>query len=89
MTAWKGGDLAERTGLSVHTLHHYDEVWLLPPSGRTDSGHRLYSVGDVLHLQQIRSLRALGFGLEQIREFLEKPDFSVREAIELHVLGLK
>ena len=40
MTAWKGGDLAERTGLSVHTLHHYDEIWLLPPSGRTDSGHR-------------------------------------------------
>ncbi len=89
MTAWKVGDLAERTGLSVRTLHYYDEIGLLPPSGRTDSGHRLYSAGDVLHLQQIRSLRALGFDLEQIREFLEKPDFSVREAIELHILGLK
>ena len=89
ITAWKVGDLAERTGLSVRTLHYYDEIGLLPPSGRTDSGHRLYSAGDVLYLQQIRSLRALGFGLEQIGEFLEKPDFSVREAIELHVLGLK
>ena len=89
ITAWKVGDLAERTGLSVRTLHYYDEIGLLPPSGRTDSGHRLYSAGDVLHLQQIRSLRALGFGLRQIREFLEKPDFSVREAIQLHILGLK
>ena len=89
ITAWKVGDLAERTGLSVRTLHYYDEIGLLPPSGRTDSGHRLYSAGDVLHLQQIRSLRALGFGLKQIREFLEKPDFSVREAIQLHILGLK
>ena len=89
ITAWKVGDLAERTGLSVRTLHYYDEIGLLPPSGRTDSGHRLYSAGDVLHLQQIRSLRALGFGLKQIREFLEKPGFSVREAIQLHILGLK
>ena len=50
MTAWKVGDLAEGTGLSIRTLHHYDEIGLLPPSGRTDSGHRLYSAGDVLHL---------------------------------------
>lgn len=67
-SAWKVGDLAGRTGLSVRTLHHYDEIGLLSPSGRTGSGHRLYSAEDVLRLQRIRSLRALGFSLEEIRE---------------------
>ncbi len=88
-TTWKVGDLAERTGLSVRTLHHYDEIGLLSPLRRTGSGHRLYSAEDVLRLQRIRSLRALGFGLEEIRECLEKPGLSVRGVIELHVLGLK
>jgi MerR family transcriptional regulator, thiopeptide resistance regulator len=88
-TAWKVGDLAGRTGLSVRTLHHYDEIGLLSPAGRTGSGHRLYCAEDVLRLQRIRSLRALGFGLEEIREFLEKPGFSVRGVIELHILGLE
>jgi DNA-binding transcriptional MerR regulator len=88
-TTWKVGDLAERTGLSVRTLHHYDEIGLLSPLRRTESGHRLYSAEDVLRLQRIRSLRALGFGLEEIRECLEKPGLSVRGVIELHVLGLE
>jgi MerR family transcriptional regulator, thiopeptide resistance regulator len=88
-TTWKVGDLSERTGLSVRTLHHYDEIGLLSPMRRTDSGHRLYSADDVLRLQRIRSLRALGFSLEEIREFLEQPDFSVRGVIELHISGLK
>jgi DNA-binding transcriptional MerR regulator len=88
-TTWKVGDLAERTGLSVRTLHHYDEIGLLSPLRRTGSGHRLYSAEDVLRLQRIRSLRALGFGLEEIRECLEKPGLSVRGVIELHVLGLE
>ncbi len=65
-TEWKVGDLAGRTGLSVRTLHHYDEIGLLSPSGRTGLGHRLYSAGDVLRLERIRSLRALGLSLEEI-----------------------
>ena len=88
-TAWKVGDLAGRTGLSVRTLHHYDEIGLLSPSGRTGSGHRLYSAGDVLRLQRIRSLRALGFSLEEIRGCLEDPGFSARRVMELRVSGLK
>ena len=43
----KVGDLARRTGLTVRTLHHYDEVGLLKPSGRSDAGYRLYSQADV------------------------------------------
>lgn len=64
---WKVGELAEQTGLSVRTLHYYDEIGLLTPSQRTASGHRLYAPGDVIRLQQIKSLRQLGFPLEEIR----------------------
>jgi DNA-binding transcriptional MerR regulator len=88
-TEWKVGDLAGRTGLSVRTLHHYDEIGLLSPSGRTGSGHRLYSAGDVLRLERIRSLRALGLSLEEIRGCLEDPGLSVRGLVELRVSGLR
>lgn len=88
-TTFKVGELAGRTGLSVRTLHHYDEIGLLSPSGRTGAGHRLYSAEDVLRLQQIRSLRSLGFGLEEIRMLLEDPTLSPRRVIEMHVSGLK
>ncbi len=86
---WKVGELAGRTGLSVRTLHHYDEIGLLSPSRRTESGHRLYSGEDVLRLQRIRSLRSLGFGLEEIRGCLEDPSYSVRRVIEMHLAGLR
>jgi DNA-binding transcriptional MerR regulator len=46
----KVGELARRTGLTVRTLHHYDEIGLLSPSARTESGHRLYGQADVLRL---------------------------------------
>lgn len=88
--AWKVGELAGRMGLSVRTLHHYDGIGLLSPSGRTGArGDRLYSAEDVLRLQRIRSLRSLGFSLKEIRGCLEDPGFSVRGVIELHVSGLK
>ena len=51
-SVWKVGELAKRTGLSVRTLHHYDEIGLLSPSGRTQTGHRLYSTEDVLRLSR-------------------------------------
>ncbi|HSK99547.1 MAG TPA: MerR family transcriptional regulator [Rubrobacteraceae bacterium] len=88
-TAFKVGELAGRTGLSVRTLHHYDEIGLLSPSSRTGAGHRLYSADDVLRLQQIRSLRSLGFGLEEIRALLEGPALSPKKVIEMHVSGLE
>jgi len=83
------GELARRTGLSVRTLRYYDEIGLLSPGRRTESGHRLYAADDVVRLQQIRSLRALGFGLEEIRACLGRPDFSARRVIELHLSRLE
>lgn len=87
--AFKVGELAGRTGLSVRTLHHYDEIGLLSPSRRTEAGHRIYSSGDVVRLQQIRSLRSLGFGLEEIRALLEAPGLSLGRTLELHMAGLR
>jgi len=86
---WKVGELAERTGLTVRTLHHYDAMGLLSPSGRTDSahgaGHRLYNAADLARLQQITSLKLLGFGLDQIRDYLARSDYDPRQVVRLHL----
>jgi len=87
--ALKVGELAKRTGLTVRTLHHYDEIGLLKPSLRTEAGYRLYTAGDVARLQQVLSLRQLGFALEEARECLDRPDFSPLELIRLHVARLR
>jgi DNA-binding transcriptional MerR regulator len=64
----KVGELARRTGVSVRTLHYYDEIRLLSPSGHTPSRHRLYTTVQLRRLQQIVSLRQLGFSLEKVLE---------------------
>ncbi len=87
--AWKVGELAQRTGLSVRTLHYYDEIGLLSPSQRTDSGHRLYTAGDVVRLQRIKSLRALGFTLREVKGCLDGTDFPLRRVIGLHLSRLR
>ena len=65
----------------MRTLHYYDEVGLLWPSQRTAAGHRFYTAGDIVRLQQIKSLRQLGFALEEIRACLSRPDFSAHRVI--------
>jgi DNA-binding transcriptional MerR regulator len=87
--ALKVGELAKRTGLTVRTLHHYDEIGLLRPSHHTESGHRLYTPVDVARLQQVISLRQLGFTLDQVRDCLEWPDYSPVEVIRQHVARLR
>ncbi len=80
----KIGELAQKTGLSVRTLHYYDEIGLLSPSHRTEVGYRLYSNQDIIRLQQILSLRQLKFSLKEIGECLENPNFSLQKTIDLH-----
>src|SRR6516164_10115686 len=87
--ALKVGELARRTGLTVRTLHHYDELGLLKPSLHTAAGHRLYTAADIARLQQVLSLRQLGFSLEQVRDCLDRPGFSPLEGIRLHVARLR
>jgi DNA-binding transcriptional MerR regulator len=81
----KVGELAKRTGLTVRALHHYDEIGLLRPGGRTPTGHRLYGRAEVLRLQQIASLRHLGLSLEEIAECLARPEYSLERVLDLHV----
>jgi DNA-binding transcriptional MerR regulator len=87
--ALKVGELARRTGLTIRTLHHYDEIGLLKPSLKTESGHRLYTADDVGRLQRVLSLRQLGFSLEQIGGCLDRPGFSPLEVIGLHLTRLR
>jgi DNA-binding transcriptional MerR regulator len=87
--AWKVSELAKRTGLTVRALHHYDEIGLLKPSHRTESGHRLYTARDIARLQQVLSLRHLGFSLGEIRICLGRPGFSALEVIDLHLARLR
>jgi DNA-binding transcriptional MerR regulator len=76
---WKVGGLGRITGLSIRTLHYYEEMGLLIPSNRTASGHRVYGEKDLLRLQQILSLKQLGFPLVDIMTCLnEKKMFPVQ-----------
>jgi len=87
--ALKVGDLAKQTGVSVRTLHYYDEIGLLSPSHRTEAGYRVYGEDDIIRLQQIVSLRQIGFSLEQIRDCLEQEQFSPQHVVQLHLSQLK
>jgi MerR family transcriptional regulator, thiopeptide resistance regulator len=60
------GEVAELAGVTVRTLHHYDELGLLSPSERSEAGYRLYSHEDVARLQEILIWRQLGFVLAEI-----------------------
>jgi len=74
-------EVAELSGLSVRALHHYDEIGLLTPTGRSAAGYRLYNDDDLLRLQQIVIGRELGLSLEAIRQSLDDPRFDRREAL--------
>ena len=89
MRTWKVGELAKRTGLTVRTLHHYDQIGLLSPSHRTAAGHRLYVDADVARLQQVTSLRSLGFPLEEIRDVLNQKRMSPLQVVQLHADRLR
>jgi DNA-binding transcriptional MerR regulator len=67
----KVGELAKSTGLTVRALHHYDSIGLLHPTGRSDSGYRLYSRDDVERLHSIQTLRRLGLSLGDVAQFLD------------------
>ena len=75
-------EVAQLSGVSVRTLHHYDEIGLLHPTRVTDAGYRLYDDGALQKLQTILMLRQLQFPLKQIRQILDAPDFDPIAALE-------
>jgi DNA-binding transcriptional MerR regulator len=86
---YKAGDLASLAGVSVRTLHHYEEVGLLLPSRRTASGHRLYTAADLGRLARIKALAALGFDLERVRQCLDDEAWSPLRLVEAHLAGAR
>ncbi|MDF2923575.1 MAG: transcriptional regulator, MerR family [Paenibacillaceae bacterium] len=76
-------EVADLVGISVRTLHHYDEIGLLTPEEITDAGYRLYSDENLEVLQQILFLKELGFPLKQIKTMLDSPDYDRNEALAM------
>jgi DNA-binding transcriptional MerR regulator len=80
---YKVGTFADLTGVSIRTLHHYDRLGLLRPSARSEAGYRFYASRDLLRLQQIVTLRSLGFSLSSIGEILARPDFDLEASLRI------
>jgi DNA-binding transcriptional MerR regulator len=83
MKLLKIGEIAKRAGVSVRTLHHYDQIGLLCPSDSSESGHRLYNAADVERLQHIASLKSMGFSLEGISRCLEDKNSTLLRTFEM------
>jgi DNA-binding transcriptional MerR regulator len=88
--AYTVSQLAKMAGVSVRTLHHYDQIGLLAPSGRTEpgpggsAGYRLYGEAELLRLQQILFFKELDMPLAEVRQILDEPGFDQVTALEHH-----
>ena len=82
------GELATAAGLTVRTLHYYEEIGLLVPSARSAAGHRLYSDADVERLYRISLLRRLGLPLSDIARALDDPAWNIKAAMASHLREL-
>ncbi len=87
--AYRAGEFASLTGVSVRTLHHYDRIGLLRPSAYSEGGHRLYREPDLLRLQQVLTLRYLGLPLKQIGALLARPDFDLVASLRVQRTALR
>ena len=77
------------TGVSVRTLHHYDEIGLLKPTKVTEAGYRLYDDAALRRLHTILLLRQLQFSLKDIKEILDDPNFDPMVALQQQIELLK
>jgi DNA-binding transcriptional MerR regulator len=75
------GEVARLAGVTVRTLHHYDEIGLLQPVDRTGAAYRIYDDGDLARLQQVLFYRELGLSLQQIARAMTGEDFDRRRAL--------
>jgi DNA-binding transcriptional MerR regulator len=84
----KIGELAARSGLTVRALHHYDDIGLLTPSARADSGYRLYNRDDLARLHKIQTLRKFGMSLADIGSFLASPEAPFTDVVSRQISAL-
>ncbi|MGD9676903.1 MAG: MerR family transcriptional regulator [Vulcanibacillus sp.] len=85
---YKVKEVADIVGISVRTLHHYDQIGLLKPESITNSGYRLYSDNDLERLQQILFLKELEFSLHKIKNILDSPNFNRQDALKIQKILL-
>ncbi len=81
----KIGELSKKTGISIKSLHHYDDIDLLKPSMRSEAGHRLYSGNDLLRLQKILALKELGISLNEIKNILGLSTPSIESVFDQNI----
>ena len=84
MTKYSVKQLSKLAGVSIRTLHHYDQIGLLRPAFRSEKGYRYYQHSELLRLQQILFYRELGFQLNAVAEILNDPDFDLIKALQFH-----
>lgn len=77
--------LSDLSGVSVRTLHYYDEIGLLKPASKSQAGYRFYSMASLERLQHILFYRELGFELSQIKDLLDAPNFNKTKAMQDHI----
>jgi MerR family transcriptional regulator, thiopeptide resistance regulator len=86
---YKIGQLAKITGLTVRTLHYYEQMGLLAQAERSANGYRTYGQEDVDRLQRISILKNLGFSLEQVKNIINNPSYSLAKILPLQIEQLK
>ncbi len=84
----KIGEIATATGMTIRTLHYYEEIGLITPTDRTDSGHRLYGPDALEQLYRISFLRQLGMPLDGVRTAIARADTDVRELMADHLVSV-
>ena len=82
-------EVSKIAGISIRTLQYYDKIGLLPPSGFTDSGYRLYNEDSLERLQTVLLFRELEFPLKEIKKIIENPDFDKEKAFSEQIKLLK
>lgn len=85
---WSVTEVAEMAGVTVRTLHHYDDIGLLPPAGRSDGGHRRYGASQLQRLHRIVLYRELGFTLDEVCALLDADSFTARRLLQERRSGL-
>lgn len=88
MSHYQIKEVSRMTSLSVRALQYYDDIHLLKPTRRSVAGYRLYSDDDLLRLQQITTLKFLGFSLSSIKKIIENPDFDVMASLVIQAKEL-
>jgi MerR family transcriptional regulator, thiopeptide resistance regulator len=79
----KVSEFAEKAGVTVRTLHHYDRLGLLRPKGRTQAGYRVYGEREMARLQQIATLKFIGVPLKQIKTLLDRQSLDLAATLRL------